>query len=286
MTSILTRKHFGLPSDPWSRLNLETTDAACATEMILAAVDEKLMISLLGPRGSGKTRALRTALQGLDVKEVEPLRLDRERLHLGDIETAIVQALSHESPKRSGEARSHQVRKVLGEASRRHPVLLVLDDSHLLHHNTLRGLKRLRELSWTNESPLLGIVLLGQSDRAKEVPEVGLRSDTLTFVGLTQEEASEALVQALNQQRLLAEPEVVEGLAACSRARNWLDLQALADDCLAEAAARGEETITTAAVRVVLGGDRRPDPAPQAPTGSGDAAVTSFLQKKRARKSA
>lgn len=286
MTRILTRRHFGLPTDPWSGLVLETTDAVCATQMIQAAVDEKMMVSILGQRGSGKSRALRTALRGLDVQVVEPLRLDRERLHLGDIEAAIVQELSHESPRRSGEARSHQVRRVLGEASRSRPVLLLLDDAHLLHRNTLRGLKRLRELAWLNVSPLLGIVLLGQSDRAKEVPEVGLRSDTLTFVGLTQSEAAEALIQALNGRREVVEPEAVEALAASPWARNWLNLQAVADHCLAEALARGEDTITAATVGVVLGTEWRPAPDAQAPAAPDDAAVTELLTTTRARRSA
>ena len=283
---ILTRTRFGLPPDPWSGLAIETADAARAGQMIQAAVASQMMVSILGQRGSGKTRAVRAALSGLEVQEVEPLRLDRERLHLGDIQAAIVRELSDETPRRSGEARSYQVRRVLGTASRTRPVLLVLDDAHVLHRSTLRGLKRLRELVWLGVSPLLGIVLLGQIDRTEDVPEVGLRSDSLRFGGLTQAEAGQALVQALNNGRVVLERSAVAALAASQRARNWLDLQALADDCLVEAAARGEEAITAAAVAVVLGVKQRPAPAAQAPAAPDDAAVTEFLTKNRARKSA
>ena len=283
---ILTRTRFSLPPDPWSGLSLETTDVARAGEMIQAAVSAQMMVSILGQRGSGKTQALRKALHNLDVQFVEPLRLDRERLHLGDIETAIVQELSVEAPRRSGEARSRQVRRVLGTASCNRPVVLVLDDAHLLNRNTLRGLKRLRELTWLGVSPLLGIVLLGQSDQAKEVPEVALRSDSLMFAGLTKAEAAKALIQALNRSRTVVEPEAVETLAASPWARNWLDLQSIADDCLAEAATRGEDTITTANVGVVLGTERRPAPDAQAPAAPDDASVTELLQKNRVRKSA
>ena len=289
MTRILTRTRFGLPPDPWSGLTLETIDAKRASELIRAAVAAQLMISLVGQRGSGKTRALRTALRDLNVQLVEPLRLDRERLHLGDIEAAIVQELSDESPRRSGEARSHQVRRVLGEASRNRPVVLVLDDAHQMHRNTLRGLKRLRELSWLSQSPLLGIVLIGQSDKAGDVPEVGLRSDSLQLAGLTHAEAGQALIQALNRKRTVVEPEAVETLAASPWARNWLDLQCAVDACLAEAAARGEDTITAAAVGVVLGTRQAPAvdvEAPEPEDVPDDAAVAELLSKTRTRKSA
>ena len=286
MTRILIRTRFGLPPDPWSGLALETIDARHAGQLIQAAVTSQMMVAVLGPRGSGKTSATRAALRHLDVQVAEPLRLDRERLHLGDIQSAIVRDLSDETPRRSGEARSHQVRRVLGTASRSRPVVLVLDDAHVLHPSTLRGLKRLRELTWLGASPLLGIVLLGQRDRTEDVPEVGLRSDSLRFGGLTQAEAGQALIQALNKGRVVLEPNAVATLAASPRARNWLDLQALADDCLAEAAARGEEAITAAAVAVVLGVKQRPAPAAQAPAAPDDTAVTELLTRNRARKSA
>ena len=286
MTRTLVRHRFGLPPDPWSGLALDTIDARQAGQLIQAAVTAQMMVSLIGQRGSGKTRAVRTALSGLEVQVVEPLRLDRERLHLGDIQSAIVRDLTDETPRRSGEARSHQVRRVLGTASRSRPVVLVLDDAHLLHPNTLRGLKRLRELAWLNVAPLLGVVLLAQRDRAEDVPEVGLRSDSLRFGGLTQAEAGQALVQALNKDRVVLEPNAVAALAASPRARNWLDLQALADDCLVEAATRSEEAITAAAVAVVLGTTQRAAPAAQGPATPNDAAVTRLLTKNRARKSA
>ena len=283
---ILTRKRFGLPADPWAGLQMETTDAARVGQMVEAAAEVKAMVSVLGPRGSGKTSTTRAALRRLNVQVVEPLRLDRERLHLGDIQSAIVRDLSDETPRRSGEARSHQVRRVLGGASRERPVVLVLDDAHVLHPSTLRGLKRLRELAWLGVSPLLGVVLLGQHDRAEQVPEVALRSDRLWLAGLTPVEAAQALDTALNADRRVLASNAVAALAASPRARNWLDLQALADDCLAEAAARGEEAITAAAVAVVLGVKQRPAPAAQAPAAPEDTAVTELLTRNRARKSA
>ena len=191
----LIRKRFGLPADPWAGFHLRTADAARTARMVEAAAEARLFISILGARGSGKTHAVRQALRGArDVHLVEPLRLSRERLHIGDIECALVRELgAHERPRRSGEARSHQVRRLLGQRARDRCTMLLIDDAHMLHHATLRSLKRLRELSWLGVSPLLGIVLVGQADRAGSVPEVGLRSDRLWLSGLMPEEAKTAL---------------------------------------------------------------------------------------------
>ena len=287
MSRILLHTQFGLPADPWADLQLDTADAARAGEMIAAAAASRLFVNILGPRGSGKSRAVWRALRRPGVQVVSPLRLDRERLHLGDIQSALIRDLSNETPKQSGEARSYQTRIVLGSAQQNGRVVLLLDDGHVLHHSTLRGLKRLREMSWLGLSPLLGVVLIGQSDPARDLPEVSLRADTLTFAGLTQGEASEAIQRALNGKRQVVSAEAAEALAASPRARNWLDLQALVDECLAEAAARGEKDITPAVAAAVVGDRKRQAPEAPAPSqADADAAVTDLLGKGRARKSA
>ena len=283
MTRILLRTRFGLPADPWSGLQLDTVDAARAGEMIQAASASQMMVSLLGPRGSGKTRAAWRALKQPGVRVVSPLRLDRERLHLGDIQSALIRDLSDQKPKLSGEARSWQTLRVLGAAQQGGPVVLMIDDAHLLHGSTLRGLKRLRELRWLGVSPLLGIVLVGQSDPAKDVAEVRLRADSLRFAGLSQAEASQALAQTFGK---VIEQEAAEALAGCDEARNWLDLQELGDRCLAEAAARGEKRITAGVAAVVMGFRKPEAPEPKTAGQPDESGVTEFLTRGRARKSA
>ena len=283
MSRILIRRQFGLPADPWAHIDIPTLDGSRVAEMVGAAATAKAMVSITGARGSGKSRAVRDALTGLDVRVVEPLRLDRERLHLGDIQDAIVRDLSDETPRRSGEARSHQARKILGKASEQHSVLLLLDDAHVLHSQTLRGLKRLRELTWLGKSPLLGIVLIGQRDRADAAPEVSLRTDSLSMAGLAESEAAAALDAALNGQREVLDVEARDLLAAHKRARNWLDLLTLADAALAEAAARGEDTVTRATLKALVG-DARQEAAPTATAPPDDGAVSQLLQARAARK--
>lgn len=270
---IAHRRHFGLGLDPWASLEMDTADAKRAADMVGAAVGACAFVSVLGARGSGKTRAVRAALRThAGVRVVEPLRLTRERLHMGDIETAIVRDLSDETPRRSGEARSHQVRRILGAASRAARIVLVLDDAHVLHHATLRGLKRLRELAWLGRAPLIGIVLIGQRDRTEMVPEVGLRSDRMVMAGLTRMEVMCALERA--GYRAVFEAGALSRLGGCARARRWLDLQALADACLGAAHAAGAQRVALAHVAAVLGG---PAPDAPAPAPASDAAIGAFL---------
>ena len=277
----LHRKRLGLAADPWAGFHLDTADAARTALIVEAAAGARLFVSVLGARGSGKTHAVRRALRRVpNARIVEPLRLRRECLHIGDIECAIVRELApNERPRRSGEARSHQVRRLLGQAAREGPTVLLIDDAHVLHHAILRALKRLRELAWLGVSPLLGIVLVGQADRAEAVAEVGLRSDRLWLSGLLPEEAAAALERALNRHggRKTVFPDAIVALAASPRARNWLDLAALVDDCLAEAAARGEDRITRAAALSVLHPDRRPAPDIESPAPADDDAVADIL---------
>lgn len=266
---IIHRKSFGLAGDPWRGLHTLTADGKAVRELVLDAWFGCHFISILGPRGAGKTYAVRRELAGIDegLQVVEPVRLTRDRLHMGDIEDAIIRDLSDETPRRSGEARSRQVRRVLGEATRTRKVLLVIDDSHVLRPQTLRALKRLRELAWAGRSPLLGILLIGQRDTAGAIPEIGLRSDFYRMAGLTREEACNALRMAC---KAVLDKDAAEALAADSRARNWLDLQALLDDCLAEALARGERRVTRAVAEAVIT-PAAPDVAPASRASDDDA---------------
>ncbi len=257
---LLTRLAFGLPADPWAR-HQQTADAARIDALVRAAVDARALAQVVGPRGGGKTSAVRATLADLDAEVVEPLRLDPERLRALDITAAIVRQLSSETPRQSAEARSVQARRLLGRASAKRPVALVIDDAHELHPSTLRALKRLREWAWQGRWPLVGVLLVGQTDRAAAVPEVGLRSSTVELAGLTEAEAGEALEAALGAA-LAADAR--ELLAGSPWARGWLDLQRLADECLLEAQAQGETVVTASCARAVLGAVARPGREPAA----------------------
>lgn len=246
MSRILLHKSFGLRSRPWKNVILTTADTQRVADMVDAVVNEQEMVSIIGARGAGKSEAVEQALRAhSEALLVEPIRLTRDKLHMGDIEDALIRDLSNESPKRGGEARSRQVRRVLGTAARNHPVVLMIDDAHVLHHQTKRALKRLREVKWAGRNNLIGILLIAQRDPLHGIEEVQLRSDELWMEGPTRAEASQAIQQAVGHA--FAEG-AVDALAQTNATKNWLDLQAAAVQCLAQARAAGHAKVTAADV--------------------------------------
>lgn len=248
-------RHFGLGSDPWPDYQ-QTGDARRIQTAVDSALKTGGMVAVTGERGVGKTYSLWRALGGhSDYTIIEPLRLDRENLHIGDIQRAIVAALSDETPRHSGEARAGQVRRLLRGAAK---AVLVIDEAHLLHHQTVKALKRLRELGARGKRrALLPVVLIGQTNPAARIAEVRLRTEHLPLTGLTTREAGAILRQTLPRS---ADPDAIEALAAAPAARNWLELQRLTDTCLARAAGEGQTRLSAREVRAIL----TPAPAEQA----------------------
>lgn len=234
--SINDRLHFGLPAGLYSGTHLPTGDYVRVSEAVRAAVTGQAMVYISGERGTGKTYAVqKTLAEYAHIHVAEPLRLSRERLQMGDIETAIMRDLSDETPRRGGEARAHQVRRILGEAIRSgRRVVLLIDDAHVLHHQTLRSLKRLMELSWAGRSPLLGIILLGQQNRTQSIPEVGLRTDHVQLAGLSEDNVV-SILRVLSGSRDVLTDDLISAVRTHPRARNWLDLRQLLDDALGAA---------------------------------------------------
>ena len=281
--SINNRLFFNLPAGFFlDGMMMLTGDAGRIYQTVDSVVRGRMMTSIVGPRGVGKTAAVRSSLrQRLDagaVALVEPLRLTRDRMHMGDIESAIVRDLSDEPPRRSGEARSHQVRRILGEAGRDgRAILLLIDDAHVLHHSTLRSLKRLMELSWAGRAPLLSVLLVGQQDRAAAVPEVGLRTETVTLAGLSRNEITGFLRHYNDDPDSEAQVfsnDFIEVVASHPRAGNWLDLRRLVDEALAEARANGDEQLLKKHLAPA------PETRPQRQAGSSKQAVDALLTEK------
>ena len=81
------------------------------------------MVSLLGESGSGKTTIRRYAMdriqsEGQKIKIIAPRSIDKGKLTTSAICDAIIQDCSAERPRRTLEAKSRQVEKILVNSSR------------------------------------------------------------------------------------------------------------------------------------------------------------------------
>ena len=156
-------------------------------------------IAVVSEAGGGKTTIANdleeyVSNEHLDVCFIRPDYVTVERLTAAGIYDAIIDDVSEgqETPKRSIEYRSRQARRLLAESGkngRKH--VLVIEEAHALHHNTLKALKRFWEIKQGHQN-LLGIVLIGQtelkarlSDSSWNVREVALRCQVVVLPPLS-----------------------------------------------------------------------------------------------------
>ena len=241
--SYLTLKQFGFTKNPFAQAtaNLQSTDLENVCTALTMAVDERGILSIVGQRGAGKSSSIAAALPP-NAQVVQPLTADRERMRIGAIEESIIYDLSSDKPRRSAEARTRQVRPILGDAGKRGPVILILEESHRLHHQTLRALKSLHELKWAGRGPLLTIVLIGQRDplAVPALEEVAMRTKSVRLAGLSEAEATAYIPSTVG--RVWEEP-AIAALAADQAARNYLDLQEALIASMDQALAEGRKQV-------------------------------------------
>jgi type II secretory pathway predicted ATPase ExeA len=263
MNRILTRRAFGLPSDPWSRIHIDTADAGRVADMADAAIRDHALVQIVGDAGAGKSTALWRAIDAHPLLDREAdlihvQRLDRESRTIADVVSAIYRTLGEPRPTRA-EDRDAQLRQVLGRATRERAegrehrrLLLLLDDAHHLHWRTISALKGLRELSWLGRAPLIGVILLSQRDVLSRTAEIRERADTVHLSGPTAAEADTALHQAAGA--ILSDQ--ARAILAGS-ARTWNRLIWQLDAALAAAQADGSRTIEHRHALAAVGTDAR-----------------------------
>jgi type II secretory pathway predicted ATPase ExeA len=266
----------GFVRDPFRALELETADGARLRQVLTMAVDARSLVSIVGERGVGKSLAVSKVLHQAKVRQVRVLGADKGRITAGDIQEAMILDLSDESPRKSKETRSRQLRRILGEASRRQAVVVVIEEAHRLHSQTLRSIKNLRELDWMGESQLFAVILVGQSDCVQKagLAEVRLRTETVHMHGLTAGEVREYVAGTVGAR---FEPGAVEAVAAHSGARNYLDLQELLIGVLAD----GRDQATARDVALCLGQTPKDLAVPVKDAGAGKQALRSVLERRR-----
>lgn len=163
---------------------------------MLDAARHSGFLAVIGEVGSGKTVIRRKIMEQLnkdgDTIVIFPQIIDKTRVNFSSICDAIIMDLSEQSPRRTLEAKSRQVHKLLQERAKQgFRSVLILEEAHDLSIATLKYLKRFQEIE-DGYRKLLGIILLGQTElnnlldesRHIEMREVIRRIQTCEIRGL------------------------------------------------------------------------------------------------------
>ena len=238
VSKLETLVRFGFDYNPFKEVNLKTSDSTRIQRVEGLAVKGNEMVSIVGKRGSGKSHMVKEGLEKSKARQVVVRSSDKLRLLISDIERAMILDLSEERPKRGGEIRARQLRRILGEASQKEKIVLTIEEAHRLHGMTLRALKTLREMDWMGETELFAVVLIGQSDPMNKagVSEVRLRSDTVHLQGLTANEVENYVKKTVGRVFGL---EAIKAISLLPETENYLDLQSILLRLMGRASAEG-----------------------------------------------
>jgi type II secretory pathway predicted ATPase ExeA len=240
--------------DPFKGVRLETADSLRTKRLLNMAIDSKAMFAIVAERGCGKTEALSLALKDRDVHVVNLLTPDKGRVVVSDIEKGIIIALGRgEKCKRTKEVRARQVRRILGQASEEKPVVLILEEAHRMHGQTLRALKTFREMTWKGKGPIFTTVMVGQYNPLHKdgVSEVRLRSDVVYMKGITSSEIKKYIDETVGR---CFSDDAKEAVAKLKHARNFLELQEILIVLMGKALQGNAKEVTAIEVFEVYGG--------------------------------
>jgi type II secretory pathway predicted ATPase ExeA len=186
------QSHFGLARPLYGAGIFEAEHHRQILREVPAAVMTGRIAVISSLVGSGKTVLLRRIEEELARQKVvvaQSLAVDKERTTLATLIEALFYDLSSEKevkiPKH-GEKRERELRELVRK--QRRPIVLIVDEAHDLHANTLKGLKRLMEVV-ANGGGTLSIVLSGhprlRNDlRQPRLEEVGYRMTIFEFEGI------------------------------------------------------------------------------------------------------
>lgn len=169
-----------------------SADVRRVSEAVRWAVANQGATAICGGVGYGKTSSVWDALTDLtgrgQARVIDVISPDRRQLLIAAVEVAVLTELAPDRPQpHNAERRAIRVREVLGEASRKTPLVVLIDEAQALKSPTLKALKRLRELRWAGRSPLFSLLLVGHPElrsHLERITEVGLRTDLVEMQGL------------------------------------------------------------------------------------------------------
>lgn len=184
------KKQFSLFRDPFIDDVLEpddlflTPEARHVREHLWSTAKFGGFLAIVGESGAGKS-TLREALEERIIRENAPIvvmspyvlgmedsEMKGKPLKAAGIADAIIRAVSPlESPKRTMEAKAAQVHKLLKDSRRGgNAHVLIIEEAHGLHKQTLKHLKRFYELK-DGMKPLMSIILIGQTELKTKLSE-------------------------------------------------------------------------------------------------------------------
>ena len=255
VSKLETLVRFGFNHNPFKEVNLKTSDRTRMQRIVGLGIKGNEMVSVVGERGTGKSLAVKAGLKKSKARQVVVRSSDKSRLLISDIERAMILDLSEETPKRGGEIRARQLRRILGEASQKEKIVLTIEEAHRLHGMTLRALKTLREMDWMGEIELFAVVLIGQSDPMNKagVSEVRLRSDTVHLQGLTVNEIENYVEKTVGR---VFSSKAIKAISSLPESENYLDLQSILLRLMGRALAEGHEEVQYDDVLKEFGGEQ------------------------------
>jgi type II secretory pathway predicted ATPase ExeA len=188
--------HFGL-TRPFHRVgNYETEHQRALVREVCAVIQTGRLVVVAGLVGSGKTHLLTCIEEELarsgKIAVAKSLAVDKRRTSLPSLIEAMFYDLTPgdrskvKIPKQP-ERRERELRDLMRK--NRHPVVLIVDEAHELHHQTLTGFKRLMELA-TSAGVVLSVLLIGHPKlrndlRRPQMEEIGYRTTTFEFEGVS-----------------------------------------------------------------------------------------------------
>ena len=171
----------------------ETAQHAQLVKELKLAIRQGGLITMTGIVGAGKTTMLRKLRAALKREKAvlisSSLAVDKNRVNLGTLVAALFFDLATErdfKPPSQPERRERKLLELIEKC--RKPVVLIVDDAHDLHNQTLVGLKRLIELV-QDRGRVLAILLAGHPKlkndlRRPNLEEIGARATTFTLEGI------------------------------------------------------------------------------------------------------
>ncbi len=187
------KEFFGLEKEFKNADFFETENYRTIFQDVVSAIKEGHIIAMTGIVGSGKTvtaRRIRKDLQKRnEVLVSNNLAVEKVCVNLGTLIFALFSDLITDKKDKIPtklECRERELMELIKR--RKKQVALFIDEAHDLHHNTLKGLKRLQEIGQEAES-LLAIVLIGHPKLSIDLnkpamEEIGGRTTILHLEGI------------------------------------------------------------------------------------------------------